>query len=164
MQELIASDAAETLTFRWLETGAGTLVVLIHGIPTSPQLWRRVAPLVPGARLLAWEMVGYGRSWSQALGADISVRAQASHLHRWLDEAGIDKAVLVGHDLGGGVVQIAAIRRARAGRRDRPLQLDRVRLLADAVGQGDARARRPAGAHAASHVPAPLLVSDQPRT
>jgi pimeloyl-ACP methyl ester carboxylesterase len=86
-------------------------VVLIHGIPTSPQLWRRVAPLVRGARLLAWEMVGYGRSWSQALGADISVKAQASHLHRWLDEAGIDKAVLVGHDLGGGVAQIAAVSR-----------------------------------------------------
>lgn len=111
MRELIASDPAETLTYRWLETGAGVPVILIHGIPTSPELWRSVVPLVTGARLVAWEMVGYGRSWSQGVGADISVKAQAGHLIRWLDEVEIDKAVLVGHDLGGGVVQIAAIRR-----------------------------------------------------
>jgi pimeloyl-ACP methyl ester carboxylesterase len=110
MRELIAGDRAETLTYRWLETGAGIPVILIHGIPTSPELWRRVVPLVPGAGLLAWEMVGYGRSRSHGLGADISVKAQANHLGRWLDEVGIDKPVLVGHDLGGGVAQIAGTR------------------------------------------------------
>jgi pimeloyl-ACP methyl ester carboxylesterase len=99
------------LKFRWLETGDGLPVVLVHGIPTSPELWRGVMPLVPRARLLAWEMVGFGRSWSQGLGADISVKAQAGHLFGWLDDAGIDKAVLVGHDLGGGVAQVAAVRR-----------------------------------------------------
>ena len=43
--------------------------------------------------------------------ADISVKAQAGHVHRWLDELGIERAVLVGHDLGGGVCQIAAVNR-----------------------------------------------------
>ena len=110
IRELTASDPDQMLEFRWLETGEGVPIVLIHGIPTSPELWRRVMPLVPGPRLLAWEMVGFGRSWSQGVGADISVKAQAGHLFRWLDDAGIDKAVLVGHDLGGGVAQVAAVR------------------------------------------------------
>ncbi|MDQ3609353.1 MAG: alpha/beta fold hydrolase [Actinomycetota bacterium] len=95
---------------RWLERGDGRPVVLVHGIPTSAELWRHVMPLVDGARLLAWEMPGYGRSWAVPPGVDISVDAQAGRLLAWLDELIIDRAVLVGHDLGGGVAQIAAVR------------------------------------------------------
>lgn len=96
---------------RWEETGAGAPVVLIHGIPTSPDLWRRVVPLVTGARCLALEMEGYGESMAAANGGDLSVRRQAERLLSWLEELNIERAVLVGHDLGGGVVQIAAVRR-----------------------------------------------------
>jgi pimeloyl-ACP methyl ester carboxylesterase len=111
VRERTASDPDEALVFRWLETGEGRPVVLIHGIPTSAELWRHVLPLVPGARLLAWEMVGFGRSWSHGVGRDVSVKAQAGQLFRWLDAVGIERALLVGHDLGGGVAQIAAVRR-----------------------------------------------------
>jgi pimeloyl-ACP methyl ester carboxylesterase len=97
------------LQMRWLEVGAGPAVVLVHGIPTSPALWRRVIPMVPGARLLAWEMVGYGLSWAAGAGRDISVKAQAGYLRRWLSAIGVQRALLGGHDLGGGVVQIAAV-------------------------------------------------------
>lgn len=31
---------------------------MVHGIPTSVELWRRVLPLVQGARATAWKMVG----------------------------------------------------------------------------------------------------------
>lgn len=96
---------------RWRESGAGVPVVLIHGIPTSPDLWRHVVPLVKGARCLAFEMTGYGESMSSADRRDISVAAQAGRLLAWLDALQIGRAVLAGHDLGGGVVQIAAIRR-----------------------------------------------------
>ena len=96
---------------RWLEQGSGTPVVLVHGIPTSPALWRHVAPLLPGLRLLAFEMTGYGDSIPAGLGRDISVGAQADRLLAWLDHLQLDSAVLVGHDLGGGVVHIAAVRR-----------------------------------------------------
>ncbi len=47
---------------RWEEQGEGTPVVFVHGIPTSPRLWRHVVPRVEGARRLAWDMVGYGAS------------------------------------------------------------------------------------------------------
>jgi pimeloyl-ACP methyl ester carboxylesterase len=97
------------IAMRWLEVGAGPPVVLIHGIPTSPALWRRVIPEIAGARLLAWEMVGYGLSFPAGAGRDISVKAQAGYLRHWLGEIGVGRAVLVGHDLGGGVAQIAAV-------------------------------------------------------
>lgn len=95
---------------RWLEAGAGQPLVLLHGIPTSPGLWRHVVPLIEGARCLAWEMVGYGASIREGHRRDISVARQADYLASWMQAIGIDKAVLVGHDLGGGVAQIFAVR------------------------------------------------------
>lgn len=47
---------------RWEEAGEGFPVVVLHGIPTAPALWRHVVPLVGDARSLAFEMVGYGES------------------------------------------------------------------------------------------------------
>lgn len=95
---------------RWEESGEGFPLVLVHGIPTSPALWRRVVPRLSGFRCLAWEMVGYGASIPQGRDRDISVSGQADHLAAWLRALDIPRAILVGHDLGGGVVQIAAVR------------------------------------------------------
>ncbi len=97
---------------RWLEQdGDGTPIVLVHGIPTSPALWRHVTPRLSGHRVLAFEMTGYGESIPAGAGRDISVSAQADRLLAWLDHLGITSANLAGHDLGGGVVHIAAVRR-----------------------------------------------------
>lgn len=104
------------LPMHWEEHGAqhgGTPVVFVHGIPTSPRLWRHVWPHLSGVHALAWEMVGYGQSMGASWGRDISVARQADHLVTWMDAIGLDHAVLVGHDLGGGVVQIAAVRHRR---------------------------------------------------
>lgn len=94
---------------RWAEHGSGRPAVLVHGIPTSPRLWRHVMPLVDG-RTLAWEMTGYGTSIPDGAGLDLGLAAQADRLLAWLDTLALDKPVLVGHDLGGGVAQIAAAR------------------------------------------------------
>lgn len=106
------SKSLETngIRMRWEEQGEGTPVVFVHGIPTSPALWRRVVPRLVGVRALAWEMVGYGASIPEGHGRDISVGRQADYLAAWLQALGIERAVLAGHDLGGGVVQIAAVR------------------------------------------------------
>ena len=107
------ADVAGT-PVRWLEQGAGTEtdppVVLVHGIPTSPALWRHVMPRLTGMRVLALEMTGYGQSIPAGRDSDLSVGAQADRLNAWLAHLGVDRAVLVGHDLGGGVVHIAAVR------------------------------------------------------
>jgi pimeloyl-ACP methyl ester carboxylesterase len=98
------------IPMRWLEHGQGTPVVLVHGIPTSPQLWRKVVPLLRQAHAFAWEMTGYGASMPEGEGRDISVGRQAEYLAAWIDFMGIAPVVLAGHDLGGGVAQIVAAR------------------------------------------------------
>ncbi|SFG84966.1 alpha/beta fold hydrolase [Sulfitobacter dubius] len=104
------TSTVDGIEMRWEETGAGDPVILLHGIPTCPALWRDVAPKIQGRRVLAWEMPGYGESIPQGEGRDISVSAQADYLVAWMRDQGIDRAVLAAHDLGGGVAQIAAVR------------------------------------------------------
>jgi pimeloyl-ACP methyl ester carboxylesterase len=96
---------------RWLEQGTGAPVVLVHGIPTSPALWRHVVPRLPDLRVLAFEMTGYGESIPAGKDADLSLSAQADRLNAWIEHLDVGPVPLVGHDLGGGVVHIAAVRR-----------------------------------------------------
>ena len=102
----------EGINMRWEETGAeasGDPVILLHGIPTCPQLWRDVAPKITGRRVIAWEMPGYGASIPEGEGRDISVAKQADYLVAFLHAQGISRAILAAHDLGGGVAQIVAV-------------------------------------------------------
>ena len=103
------SSTNGALTTRWIEHGSGRPLVLVHGVPASAGLWRHVMPMVRG-RSLAWEMAGYGSSIPEGAGLDLSVAAQADRLLTWLDTQDLDRPVLVGHDIGGGVVQVAAVR------------------------------------------------------
>ncbi len=110
----VRTATVDGITMRWEEDGVAGAdgdvpVVFLHGIPTSPRLWRHVLPLVAGRRL-AWEMVGYGESIPEGAGRDVSVSCQAEYLLAWLRAVDAWPAVLVGHDLGGGVAQIAAVR------------------------------------------------------
>ena len=59
-------------------------------------------------------MVGYAGSISAGRNRDISVAKQAEYLAGWMNALGLERAILAGHDLGGGVAQIAAV-----GHRDR---------------------------------------------
>jgi len=106
---------AQGVRMRWEEEGEGQPVVFVHGILTSPRLWRHVVPRVSGARSLAWEMVGYGNSIAEGWERYISVARQAGYLADWMREIGLDSAFIVGHDLGGDVAQILAVSRASCG-------------------------------------------------
>lgn len=100
----------DNIEMSWRESGEGPVVIAVHGIPTSPELWRDVLPRLSGVRALAWELVGYGLSMDEGKDRDISVSAQADYLAAWMKHLDIENAILVGHDLGGGVVQQLAVR------------------------------------------------------
>jgi pimeloyl-ACP methyl ester carboxylesterase len=67
------------------EEGECAPLVLVHGTPTCPALWRHVVPRITGARCLAWEMVGYGGSIPEERSREIFDRA-AGELFARLDE------------------------------------------------------------------------------
>jgi pimeloyl-ACP methyl ester carboxylesterase len=81
------------------ESGHGRAVVLLHGIGGNGSLWR---PNMPGGvRSLAWDMPGYGRS--APLRGEMAFAALADALREGLDAAGVARADLVGHSMGGMV-------------------------------------------------------------
>src|SRR5919202_2184352 len=90
--------------------GAGEPVVFLHGFPTSSHLWRDVVPLVPaGHRLVVLDLLGYGRS-DKPLGRDVSIRGHAERLVQLFDALRIERASVVGHDIGGGIAQYLAVK------------------------------------------------------
>ena len=90
--------------------GAGEPVVLLHGFPTSGHLWSGVVPLLPaGHRIIVLDLLGFGRSDPPQDGG-LDLRSHADRLIAVLDHLGINFACVVGHDVGGGVAQAAAIR------------------------------------------------------
>lgn len=108
--EQVRSARVEGIQMRWEEHGdrhSGMPVVLVHGLPTGPRVWRYVIPQVAreGVPCLAWEQVGFGGSLNEGLGRDLSIPHQAEYLYAWLRHLGIDQAVFVAHDYGGGVLQ-----------------------------------------------------------
>lgn len=84
-------------------------VVLLHGIPTSAVLWRRLGPTLSaeGFRAFAPDLLGYGKSGDPTKGS-YGVADQARYVYQFLSSLGLRDVVLVGHDIGGGVAQALA--------------------------------------------------------
>lgn len=106
----------------YVEAGEGPPVMLLHGFPTSSFLWRRLVPmLATRMRVLAPDLLGYGASAKPA-DADLSITAQARRVGELMARLGVERAALVGHDVGGGVAQLLALE----GRAEALVLLDAV--------------------------------------
>lgn len=92
------------------DEGEGIPVVLMHGIPTWSFLWREIIPrLAAGRRVIAPDFLGHGYS-DRRDRFDRSLTAQVEMILALLDHLGLDQVDLVGHDTGGGVALILAIK------------------------------------------------------
>jgi pimeloyl-ACP methyl ester carboxylesterase len=83
--------------------GRGAPVLLLHGWPTSAELWRHAMPHI-GAhrRVIALDLPGFGRS-DKPLDRRYSWSFFDGVLSGFLDALGLDRVGLVVHDMGGPV-------------------------------------------------------------
>src|SRR5579872_5276581 len=85
--------------------GKGSPLLLLHGIPETHILWRKVAPLLQQDYFLVIpDLRGYGDSGKPPGGADhfgYSKRAMAQDMVEVMKHLGFEKFALVGHDRGG---------------------------------------------------------------
>ena len=94
----------------FLEQGDGPGLLLIHGFPTSSYTWRHVLPrLARRYHVYAIDLVGYGRSMVDP-SVDRGLGEQVGYLSDWMDAIGLQQAIIVGQDLGGGVAQMLAVK------------------------------------------------------
>jgi pimeloyl-ACP methyl ester carboxylesterase len=92
------------------QRGRGVPIVLVHGFPTSSHLWAEVVPLLPeGHRVLVLDLLGYGRSDRPGT-HPLSLRAHAERVLAVLDQLRVERACLVGHEMGAAVAQLLATR------------------------------------------------------
>jgi pimeloyl-ACP methyl ester carboxylesterase len=90
---------ARGLRFHVAEAGAGDPVVLVHGWPQHWWAWRHVVPLLaPHARLVMIDLRGFG--WSDAPPGAYDKQTLADDLLAVLDELGLERVCLMGHDWG----------------------------------------------------------------
>jgi len=78
-------------------------LVFLHGIGGAARGWRvQLEAFSDRYRTIAWDMPGYGGS---PLLASVSIAALADALQDFLRQIGAKKPILVGHSIGGMIVQ-----------------------------------------------------------
>ena len=87
----------------------GTPIVLVHGWPEHWYAWRLVMPLLAERPVLAVDLRGFG--WSDIAWDGFEKERMADDLLGVLEAMGIAKVHLVGHDWGGWIGFLAALRR-----------------------------------------------------
>src|SRR5438445_9791253 len=86
-------------------TGSGRPVVLLHGFPDSGRLWRNQVPALvdAGHRVIVPDLRGYGRSDKPADVDAYNLLFLAGDVFAVLDDAGVERAAVVGHDWGSAL-------------------------------------------------------------
>jgi pimeloyl-ACP methyl ester carboxylesterase len=100
---------ARGVRLHFAEAGEGEPLVLIHGWPQHWWQWRElIPPLAQRHRVICPDLRGFG--WSQAPGHGYDPDTFAADLVALLDELGLRRVGLIGHDWGGLASFIACLR------------------------------------------------------
>ena len=96
------------IELHYVEQGNGTPLVLVHGIGGSTAGWAAVQPqLAQQLRSIAIDVRGFGES--DKPDGPVTPELWASDIAGLLDELQIDRAVILGHSMGGVIAQRFAL-------------------------------------------------------
>ena len=95
----------EDVTLNYIDEGKGPAVLLVHGFPDSCHVWRhQIAILVAhGYRVIAPDIRGFGQSDAPTDNTSYTLEEITSDLIALLDDCGIDRVAVVGHDWGAAI-------------------------------------------------------------
>lgn len=82
--------------------GDGPAIILLHGFPMNSEIWTDWAhQLSASFTVYTPDLPGFGQS--AALPDGFTLSDVATHMLTWMDEIQLDKAVILGHSMGGYV-------------------------------------------------------------
>jgi 2-hydroxy-6-oxonona-2,4-dienedioate hydrolase len=94
-------------SIHYWDTGAGPVVVLLHGLGDRKESWLPVIPeLSRHYRVLAPDQIGFGKSAKPLL--DYNIQTYVDFLNEFLRELKVPRATIVGESLGGWIVALDA--------------------------------------------------------
>ncbi len=100
----IADGEGGSLRIHYVDEGprSATPVLLLHGEPTWSYLYRKMIPglLKLGYRVLAPDLVGFGRSDKPTLATDYTYPRHVSWMRAWVEAVDLRDAVFFGQDWG----------------------------------------------------------------
>ena len=93
------SEDIDGVRLHYLTAGDGPVVILLHGYAETSRMWRPAIPqLAERFRVIAPDLPGIGDSAIPADGLDMKTAAQ--RIHALVRKLGVEKARVVGHDIG----------------------------------------------------------------
>jgi pimeloyl-ACP methyl ester carboxylesterase len=102
--------AGDGVTLAVRDEGEGWPVLLIHGFPDSSRLWRNQMPALvdAGMRAIAPDMRGFGESDKPEAVEEYAIGRSVADMVALLDQLGVERANVVGHDFGAVVAWVLA--------------------------------------------------------
>jgi pimeloyl-ACP methyl ester carboxylesterase len=92
-------------------TGEGPPIVFVHGLLVNANLWRKVVPLLDGFTRVTLDMPLGSHLEPMPRSADMRAAALADLIPEAIEALDLSDVTVVGNDTGGGLTQIAAVRR-----------------------------------------------------
>jgi len=100
-ENAIASRTAtvDSVKLSYLSAGHGPTVILLHGYTQTSRMWKPIIPLLANKfTVIAPDLPGIGESEIPASGLDM--KTSAIRIHALAKSLGVEKARVVGHDIG----------------------------------------------------------------
>jgi pimeloyl-ACP methyl ester carboxylesterase len=93
------SAEVEGVKFHYLTMGSGPVIILLHGFAETSHMWRPLMPaLAKHHTVIAPDLPGFGDSSIPESGADM--KTAATRVHALARSLGVERAAVVGHDIG----------------------------------------------------------------
>jgi pimeloyl-ACP methyl ester carboxylesterase len=90
--------------------GSGPDVVLVHGLASSPRVWKGMIERVPGFRYHLVQIAGMGSAPPAGNAQGAVIAPVAEEIARYINEEKLKTPALIGHSMGGTIGMMVAAR------------------------------------------------------